>query len=96
VPAAAQRVGADLTWRLRLQPSPPGWVDMALNAPLMAVDRARLELGWEPRHSSREALLDLLNGMRNGSGVETPPLDPAAGGPMRVREFVTGVGGRNP
>jgi len=93
VPQAALRAGAELTWRLRLQPSPPGWVDMALNAPLMDVTRAREELGWEPRHSSRHALMDLLHGMRDGSGVETPPLAPSAGGPLRVRELVTGVGG---
>jgi UDP-glucose 4-epimerase len=93
VPQAALRAAADLTWRLRLQPSPPGWVDMALQAPLMDVTRAREELGWEPRHSSRQALMDLLHGMRDGSGVETPPLAPRAGGPLRVRELMTGVGG---
>jgi UDP-glucose 4-epimerase len=93
VPQAALRAAAELSWRLRLQPSPPGWVDMALQAPLMDVTRAREELGWEPRHSSRQALMDLLHGMRDGSGVETPPLAPNAGGPLRVRELVTGVGG---
>ena len=93
VPRAVLRTGADVTWRLRLQPSPPGWVDMALNVPLMDVARARTELRWEPRHSSRDALKDLLHGMRDGSGVETPPLEPRAGGPARVREIVTGVGG---
>jgi UDP-glucose 4-epimerase len=31
LPGAALRAGADLTWRLRLQPSSPGWVDMALS-----------------------------------------------------------------
>src|SRR3954471_9884072 len=30
MPAAALRRAADLTWRMRLQPSPVGWVDMAL------------------------------------------------------------------
>jgi nucleoside-diphosphate-sugar epimerase len=92
LPAAALRAAADVTWRLRLQPSPPGWVDMALGVPIMDVTRARTELGWEPRHSSRQALMDLLHGMRDGSGVETPPLRPHAGGPLRVRELVTGVG----
>jgi nucleoside-diphosphate-sugar epimerase len=96
VPAAALRAAASATWKLRLQPSPPGWVDMALNVPLMGTDRARLELGWEPKHTAREALMDLLNGMRNGSGVETPPLAPETSGPLRVRELVTGIGGRNP
>jgi hypothetical protein len=37
--------------------------------------------------------MDLLAGMRDGSGVDTPPLEPRAGGPLRVRELLTGVGG---
>jgi hypothetical protein len=65
---------------------------MALGVPLMDVTRARDELGWEPKHSSGEALLDLIAGMREGSGVDTPPLDPRSGGPLRLRELVTGIG----
>ena len=95
LPQRALRWGALATWRLRLQPAPPGWVDMALSVPLLDTTRAREELGWAPRHSSREALLDLLQGLREGSGVDTPPLAPHAGGPLRVREILTGVGGRN-
>jgi UDP-glucose 4-epimerase len=93
VPAGVLRTAADTAWKLHVQPSPPGWVDMALGAPLMDTTRARIELGWEPRHTARDALLDLLHGLRDGSGVETPPLRPQAGGPLRVREIVTGVGG---
>jgi len=90
------RALADGTWRLRLQPTPPGWVDLALAVPIMSTERARTELGWTARHSSGDALLDLLAGMREGAGVATPPLDPSAGGPLRSREIVTGVGARNP
>jgi hypothetical protein len=78
---------------MRLQPSPEGWVDMALGVPLMDTARMREELGWTPRRSSGGALLDLLAGMRDHSGAETPPLDPGAGGPLRVRELLTGLGG---
>lgn len=94
VPARALRVAAEATWRLRLQPSPPGWVDMALAVPLLDTTRAREELGWRPRRSAGEALLELLDGMRRGAGVDTPPLDPDTAGPLRVRELVTGVGRR--
>ncbi|HYH59644.1 MAG TPA: NAD-dependent epimerase/dehydratase family protein [Thermoleophilaceae bacterium] len=94
VPAALLRGGAELTWRLRLQPVPSGWVDMALGVPLLDTTRAREELGWEPRRSAGEALLELLEGMREGAGSETPPLDPGTSGPARVRELLTGVGGR--
>jgi UDP-glucose 4-epimerase len=94
VPPGALRAAAAVTWRLRLQPCPPGWVDMALAVPLMDVSRARRELGWEPRHTSGEALLELIEGMRQGAGMATPPLDPATSGPLRARELATGVGGR--
>jgi UDP-glucose 4-epimerase len=92
LPAGAQRGAAQLSWKLRLQPSPPGWVDLALGVPMMDTTRARAELGWEPSVSSLDALEDLLNGMRHAEGGPTPPLEPTAGGPMRAREVATGLG----
>jgi nucleoside-diphosphate-sugar epimerase len=94
LPARALRAGADLSWKLRLQPSSPGWIDLALGVPMMDTSRARELLGWQPTVSSLEALDDLLQGMRNAEGAPTPPLEPTAGGPARVREFATGVGQR--
>jgi nucleoside-diphosphate-sugar epimerase len=67
----------NLSWRLHLQPTPPGWLDMALTVPLMDTRRAREELGWSPRFGADEALLDLLDGLRGGDGIATPPLAPA-------------------
>jgi UDP-glucose 4-epimerase len=96
VPQAVLRAAAAVTWRLRLQPSPEGWVDMALAVPVMSTARIRSELGWEPRKSSGEALLELLAGMRRGDGDDTPPLSGDGSGPFRIREFLTGIGGRNP
>jgi UDP-glucose 4-epimerase len=92
LPAGALRGAAALSWRLRLQPSSPGWIDLALGVPMMDTTRAREQLGWEPKVSSLGAFDDLLQGMRNAEGAPTPPLDPAAGGPMRTRELATGVG----
>jgi UDP-glucose 4-epimerase len=89
------RAAADVTWRLRLQPSPPGWVDLALGVPVMDTTRARTELGWTPRAEAGEALLELLAGMREGAGLNTPTLDPDAGGPARTGELRTGVGARD-
>jgi UDP-glucose 4-epimerase len=94
VPARLLRAAAAVTWRLRLQPAPEGWVDMALAVPIMDVSRARQELGWAPRLTAGDALLDLLRGLREGAGEETPPLDPNAGGPARIGEFASGVGAR--
>jgi len=62
IPEGWIRLGAGATWRLRLQPTPPDWVDMALQAPLMDVTRAKNELGWEPRHTATQAILELLEG----------------------------------
>jgi hypothetical protein len=53
-------------------------------------------LGWVPERSADEALLDLLEGLRTGAGLDTPPLSPKTGGPFRIREILTGVGGREP
>jgi nucleoside-diphosphate-sugar epimerase len=94
-PAGLVRGLATATWKLRLQPTSPGWLDMALEVPLMSSDRARGELGWEPRRSSEEALLELIDGLRRRRGLPTPPLDPGTGGPLRVREIATGVGAQS-
>ena len=83
---------AQATFSLRLQPTEPGWLDMALQVPTMDTARARMELGWTPRHSSTDALRELLEGMSSGSGLPTPPLDPRTSGPLRVRELLTGLG----
>ena len=93
VPAGLLKAGAAATWRLHLQPVSPGWLDLALQSPLLDASRARAELGWSPRHSATQALSELLAGLRTGAGAATPPLDPNAGGPLRLREFRTGVGG---
>ena len=93
VPAGLLKAGAAATWRLHLQPVSPGWLDLALQSPLLDARRARAELGWSPRHSATQALSELLAGLRTGAGAATPPLDPNAGGPLRLREFRTGVGG---
>jgi nucleoside-diphosphate-sugar epimerase len=93
VPAGLLKAGAAATWRLHLQPVSPGWLDLALRSPLMDASRARTELGWSSRHSATEALQELLAGLREGAGADTPPLDPGAGGPLRLGEFRTGVGG---
>ena len=94
VPGRALRAAAALTWRLRLQPTPPGWIDLAFAVPLMDAGRARDELGWEPGRTASEAFLELMAGLREGAGLETPPLSPATGGPARTGEAAGGVGAR--
>jgi nucleoside-diphosphate-sugar epimerase len=77
LPVAAVRSALAASWRLRLQPTPPGWLDMGLAVPLMDTTRAREELGWEPRHSSLVAIRDVLSGIAEAEGEPTPPLETA-------------------
>jgi nucleoside-diphosphate-sugar epimerase len=95
LPPRAVRAAASAAWRLRLQPSEPGWLDMGMSVPVMDASRIRQELGWAPRRKADAALLELLEGIRERAGAPTPPLDPGTGGPLRLREFLTGVGGRS-
>lgn len=92
-PAAARAVTA-LSWRLRLQPSPPGWLDMALGAPVMDAGRAHRELGWQPAHTATAVLDEMLAGIRERADGPTPPLANRTSGPARIRELTTGVGAR--
>jgi UDP-glucose 4-epimerase len=93
VPPRAVRSGAWASWKLRLQPTSPGWLDMGMQTPIMDVARAKRDLGWQQRFSSEQAVLDLLHGLHERDGMPTPPLQPTAGGLLRWRELASGVGG---
>lgn len=95
VPAGLVRRLAAAAWRIRGVPITPSWLDMGLNVPTMDVGRARRELGWEPRHDALDTVRELLDGLRNGAGLDTPPLAPSTSGPLRIRELLSGVGARN-
>ena len=86
------RAAADVAYRLRLQPTEPGWLDLGLGVPLMDTSRAQRELGWEPRRTAVEAFEELFDGIRENAGLPTPPLDPQTSGPLRIREVLTGIG----
>jgi UDP-glucose 4-epimerase len=92
MPSGVLEMAARASWTLHLQPTPPGWLDLALSVPIMDTGRAERELGWKPRTSATAALADLIDGLRSGAGYPTPPLDPKTSGPFRAAEFRTGVG----
>jgi nucleoside-diphosphate-sugar epimerase len=94
VPSRLFSLGAAATFKLRLQPSEPGWVHMGLGVPPMDTTRAREELGWQPQIGADDALRDLLAGLNEGAGMDTPPLEPGNAGPLRLRELLSGVGAR--
>jgi nucleoside-diphosphate-sugar epimerase len=76
LPAGLVRAAAAATFAAHLQPTEPGWVDLALKTPLMATDRLEA-LGWSPRHTATAALRELLDGIRERAGTATAPLNPA-------------------
>jgi len=94
LPSAALRATAALAYRLRLSPTEPGWLDMALAVPLIDCARARAELGWQPRHAATDTLRELLGALRRGTDYPTPPLARGTSGPLRVRELLSGLGAR--
>ena len=86
------RAAIQLSYWLHLHPCEPGWLDLALGVPLMDTARARSELGSEAKHEAGAALRELFEGIADGAGAPTPPLHPATSGPLRAREFLTGIG----
>lgn len=76
-------------YRCRLVPAEPGLFELFMSLPLMDTTRATEELGWHARHTGAEAVSELLDGLAQPTGARTAPLDPHAGGPLRVEELRT-------
>jgi UDP-glucose 4-epimerase len=74
LPFSLSRRLAGLSWHLRLQPTPPDWLDTAMRLPLMSSERAGLELGWDPQVTAIEALADLFTGLRSDGDRPWTPL----------------------
>jgi nucleoside-diphosphate-sugar epimerase len=88
IPPRIARALAAAAWRLRLQPTSPDWLDLALGVPLLDCTRAREELGWAPTRDGIETIRELLHGLADRAGGRTPPL--RAGD--RAAELEAGVG----
>ena len=91
LPAAVLRGVVAATWRLHVQPTDPGWVDIGRYGPVMDTTRATTVLGWSPRHDAGEALVATVDAMGAGRGGSTPVLRPRATGVARVGEVVRGL-----
>ncbi|HLH29508.1 MAG TPA: NAD-dependent epimerase/dehydratase family protein, partial [Acidimicrobiales bacterium] len=72
VPARPLRSAARAAFALHLEPSEPGWLDLAVQAPLLSTARIREELGWEPRHSATEVLREFVEGLAEDRAGPTP------------------------
>lgn len=96
VPSQVLRPALAAAWQLRLQQVDTGWLDMAYSLPLLDATRARTELGWQPTHSARGVLREVLAGMREKAFNDTPVmrrrtvpgalLDAVRRGPVGLRD----------
>lgn len=66
----------DLGWLAHLLPVPGSLADALLAVPVLATDRARTELGWQPRHTAADAVEAFLSGAARSAGSGMPPLHP--------------------
>lgn len=91
LPAGLVRGALAAGWAAHLVPADPKLFDLVMALPVMDTSRARRELGWTPRHTAREALAEVAEGMAAGAGAPTPPLAPDSL-EGRVHEVATGMG----
>ncbi|MFG6404051.1 NAD-dependent epimerase/dehydratase family protein [Microbacterium sp. P04] len=76
VRARTARLLVELTWRLRLQATDAGWVDIGTQVPVMSTARARDELGWVPEISATAALAEVVDAIAHRTrGAGSPPLE---------------------
>jgi nucleoside-diphosphate-sugar epimerase len=92
VPLLPVRAALAAAWRLHLVPASPQLLDLALSLPVMDTTRATTELGWTQSVDALSAVGEVIEGMRQGAGGQTPPLRSDAGGRLRHGELASGVG----
>ncbi|SFO84531.1 NAD-dependent epimerase/dehydratase family protein [Amycolatopsis rubida] len=93
VPAAKRvvRTVVRAGWRAGLQPLHPGWLELADRAALVDTAHAKSKLGWQPRHSSAEAIQELVAGLRGHDRGQSAPLAPPQPGFLdRARALTRG------
>lgn len=91
MPGRAARAALSTLWHLHTVPAEPALLDLVLSLPLLDTTRIRTELGWEPQVSSVEAMREVIAGMVDFAGGDTPTRTPDSTR-SRMKEFGTGVG----
>lgn len=76
LPPAMVRAAVAAAYKTGAVAADPGWIDMAMQVPMMNNTRALTELEWQPTHSAADALQELLAALRTGEGEDSPPLRP--------------------
>ncbi|WOO98958.1 NAD-dependent epimerase/dehydratase family protein [Micrococcus terreus] len=69
LPTTVFRAAAALTYAARLQPTDPGWLDMAANVPVMDTSAIREAVGWTETSTSQQAVRELLDHMNAAEGL---------------------------
>jgi nucleoside-diphosphate-sugar epimerase len=72
----AARAAVSAAWHARAIPTGPGWLDMAMGAPVLDTSHARHMLGWAPTVPAVRALTEMVEGIAEGVGGGSPPLRP--------------------
>jgi nucleoside-diphosphate-sugar epimerase len=65
LPSAALDAAAEVATRLPLMPASVAWLHSVRKPVLMKTDRARKELGWRPKHTSKATLGELVAARRS-------------------------------
>ncbi len=76
VAPAAARAAVAAAWHARAVPMSPGWLDMAMNVPLLDTSARTEMLGWAPTIPAARALTEMVEGIAAGDGGGSPPLRP--------------------
>jgi UDP-glucose 4-epimerase len=74
LPLPVVRAVVEATWRLNLQPTDAGWIDLAKSVPVLDTERARRDLNWVPFHRADDLLRDFLAALRERRGTRGPVL----------------------
>src|SRR3954454_17406357 len=69
LPDVAIDVNAEVVTRLPRTPPQLSWVHSVRKPVLMKIDRARKELGWEPEHTGKQTLKEMISAFREEETV---------------------------
>ncbi len=97
IPADAMRSMLATAHKMGAIAADEGWLDMAMTVPMMSNQKAKTELGWQPRYSAAEAVKSVLDGMIEGRGTDSVPMRPRQVGGMSfpsTDRVTAGGGGR--
>ena len=78
-----------VSWKLHLQPTPPGWLDLALGVPILDTSRIRTQLGWSPKTQGGRRAAGTAGGDQGRRGTRDATADEST---QQNRELLSGVG----